>query len=263
MTDVTSPYEKNVLAGNILRVMRAKQNDTVMKYDRATEVTLQYLENWDGVQSEIDVATTICNVFLNRLCIDALGDELGTELLHEFMYINNVPIRTISNMLRDENNILWDDVRSPQKELRDTIIRWSFLRTVQHLTKMLGNDVRGWNWGKLHSLTYRHPFSTASDVVAGKSNVASGYARGGSTTVAQASYSFWKPYEQRVGPSMRMVADMKTNILYAILPTGNSGNMFSPHYGNMAKMFKQGEMIPLTLTAQNKPVNTLRLIPKE
>ncbi len=263
MTDVTSPFEKNILCGNILRVMRAKHNDSTVTHNKVTEEALEYLENWDGLQSETDVPTTICNMFLLRLCVDALSDELGPELFNEYLYINNVPVRTMSNMLRDENNILWDDIRSPQRETRDTIIRWAFMDAMRELTKMLGNDTRGWNWGKLHSLTYKHPFSREAEIVGKKADIKSGYAAGGLTTVVQTSYSFWKPFEQRVGPSMRMVADMKTNILYAALPTGNSGNIFSPHYGDMAALFKRGELIPVSLVSHNDSWKTLKLIPKE
>ena len=64
----------------------------------------------------------------------------------------------IGNLLRDENNILWDDSRSPQRETRDTIIKYAFRETVVKLKQMMGSDSRKWNWGILHPLTYRHPF---------------------------------------------------------------------------------------------------------
>jgi acyl-homoserine lactone acylase PvdQ len=49
-------------------------------------------------------------------------------------------------------------------------------------------------------------------------------------------------FEPRVGAAMRELSDMKTDMFSVALPTGNSGSMFSPHYGDMALMFKQGEL---------------------
>jgi penicillin amidase len=259
ITDVSSPFEKLVLVPNILRVMRGK-GDSV-KYDRLTEEALEYLENWDGRQSEIDVSTTILNVFFARLMTDALSDELGEDLLGEFDYINNVPARTMMRLLRDEDNILWDDIRSPQRENRDTIIKYAFKESIVKLKAMLGADSRKWNWGRVHSLTYRHPFSAFSSQVAKLGDIRSGYAPGGLTTVTQSSYSFWKPFEPRVGPAMREISDMKTDVFSVVLPTGNSGNMFSPHYGDMAQMFKQGELYSFSLKERGASWKLFKLIP--
>jgi penicillin G amidase len=257
--DVSGPFEKLTLAPHIIRVMRGTQD--FGGYDKLTEEALEYLENWDGRQSEIDVATTICNVFLLRLTTDALIDDIGTDLLNEMTYISNVPTRTMANILRDENNILWDDVRSPQRETRDTIIKYAFRESVKLLKQMMGTDSRMWNWGRLHSLTYRHPFSRFSEHVAKLGDVYAGYAPGGLMTPYQATYSLWKPFEMVVGPVMRQVSDMKTTNISVALPTGNSGNMFSPHYGDMAQMFKRGDFYSFDLKHTPPNAKLLKLVP--
>ena len=86
-------------------------------------------------------------------------------------------------------------------------------------------------------------FADESKEIAAIGNIDIGYAPGGFTTVIQSSYGFWNPFAMRVGPSMRSVADMKTDILWAALPTGNSGNMFNPHYRDMTSLFHRGELI--------------------
>jgi len=100
----------------------------------------------------------------------------------------------------------------------------------------------------MHWLTYKHPFAEESKEIASIGNIDIGYAPGGLTTVIQSSYGFWNPFIMRVGPSMRSVADMKTDVLYAALPTGNSGNMFSLHYRDMVEIFQRGELIEISLT---------------
>lgn len=256
--DVSSPFEKLLIAPHIVRVMRGTKDS--LPYNKLTEEALEYLESWDGVQGELDVATTICNVFLLRLTTDALIDDIGTDLLNEMTYIHNVPLRTMQNLLRDENNILWDDVRSPQRETRDTIIKYAFRESVEKLKAMMGNDSRKWNWGRVHTLTYRHPFSIYSSEVAKIGDIYAGYAPGGMTTPMQTSYPFWQPFEMRVGPSMRAVSDMKTTNISVSLPTGNSGNMFSKHYGDMAQMFKRGDFHSFDLKTRPSGVRLLKLL---
>ena len=105
-------------------------------------------------------------------------------------------------------------------------------------------------------------FAEQSKEVGALGNIEMGGAPGGMTTVIQSSYTFWNPFISRVSPSMRHVADMKTDILYAALPTGNSGNMFSPHYRDMAPLFRKGELIPVSLTEKNPSWKKLVLIPE-
>lgn len=262
MTDTLSPFDKDELASHLLRIFRGDEPDTLHKNDVTFNSALDYLQNWDGVQGRYDISTSIINAFLLRLITNALSDELGSERLAEFAYLNNVPVRTISHLLTDPGNIWWDDIRSPQRETRDDIIKQSFEEALEYLKHKLGNDIRTWNWGRLHWLTYKHPFADESKEVASLGNIDMGYAPGGFTTVIQSSYGFWNPFVMRVGPSMRSIADMKTDVLMAALPTGNSGNMFDPHYRDMVKLFHSGELIEVPLTQKDPKWKKLVLMPE-
>ncbi len=262
MTDTASPFEKNELASHIIRIYRSTNPDTTYKNDVLFNAALDYIENWDGEQGRYDIATSIINVFMLRLITNTFSDELGSDRLAEFAYLNNVPPRTIAHLLDDPGNIWWDDIRSPQRETRDDIIKQSFREALSYLSQKLGSDIRTWNWGRLHSLTYRHPFAEESKEVASLGNIEIGYSPGGLTTVVQSSYGFWNPFIQRVGPSMRSVADMKTDILWAALPTGNSGNMFNPHYRDMVGIFHGGELIEVSLTRKDPSWKKLVLMPE-
>ncbi|HYM19379.1 MAG TPA: penicillin acylase family protein [Candidatus Kapabacteria bacterium] len=260
--DVSSPFEYSELRPSILRLYRGEHPDSAAKKHIVMNTALDYLEHWDGVQDSLDISTTILNVYLTRLLVNTFWDELGDGLFNEFCYVNNVPVRTIARLLADPSNIWWDDVRSPQRETRDDIIRRSFEQTIEWLTKRFGSDVRRWNWGKLHSLTYKNPAGDAGHEVAALVNINSGPNPGSLTTVAQSSYSFWSPFIATVGPSMRMIADMSKQSVYVSLPTGNSGNTFSPHYRDMVTMFKQGEFVELPLNSISPSWKKLTLKPE-
>ncbi len=247
ITDVASPLEYNELRPSILRCYPHSVVDTATKIDISTKSALEYLEQWDGVQDSNDISTTILNVYLARLIVNTFWDELGDKLLNEFCYVNNVPVRTISRLLNDSTNVWWDDIRSPQIEHRDEIVKRAFEQSIAWLKRRFGPDVRTWNWGKLHSLTYEHGASKASSLVAALANVSFGRAPGSLSTVSQASYSFWDPFKERVGVSMRMIADMSSSSLWVVLPTGNAGNIFSPNYRDMLPLFRSGNLIELPM----------------
>jgi acyl-homoserine lactone acylase PvdQ len=107
----------------------------------------------------------------------------------------------------------------------------------------------------MHTLTFRHPFSKSNGLIAKIADVEYGPAPGGPTTPLQATYHLWAPYEEIVGPSMRMIADMKTNDLLAVLPTGNSEAIFGNHYRDMLDLYKKGELVRISLT---QPASNLR-----
>lgn len=237
----------------------------VVKQHPLVERAMEYMRNWNGSMAATEVAPTIHSVFLQRLIENTFLDELGLERYRSFIYLNNVPLRTIANLLNDSTNPWWDRVntRGPIPETRDSIIKLSFVEALRILRSTFGNDMTKWQWGELHSLTYRHVFSDADKRIAKLVNIEHGPAMGGPTTVYQATYNMWDPYKMKVGPSMRMIADMKSNSLYAALPTGNSEAVFGDHNHDMLDLFKRGDLIDVPLTERKSGWRKLELVPGE
>jgi penicillin amidase len=238
---------------------RRPPEDTIKipKIDPFTAQVLDYLRNWDGGMRAEEISPTIFSVFLNRLIENTFRDELGTERYNEFIYLDNVPLRTLARILPDSANVWWDNVTThgPQPEHRDSIIQISFRESLRILAMTFGPDIRTWQWGKLHTLTYRHPFDKLVDIDAGAMP-------GGPTTVLQATYYLWKPYEMQIGPSMRMIADMKSPNLLAALPTGNSEAVFGDHYKDMVELFKRGGLVSVPLFEHKAEWKRFELVPR-
>ncbi|MDP4288753.1 MAG: penicillin acylase family protein [Bacteroidota bacterium] len=249
----------------ILAVHRQPE-DTIKapKVDRFTTLVLEYLRNWDGGMRPEEIAPAIYSVFLNRLIYNTFHDELGTQRYQEFIGLENLPLSTLQRILPDTGNIWWRDATQNTitwdnasgldvaKNPRDSIIEFSFRESLRILATSFGRDIRQWQWGRMHTLTMHHPFSQSSALIAKLADVQAGPMHGGPTTVLQAMYHLWAPYEEVIGPSMRMIADMKTDELLAVLPTGNSEAIFGDHYRDMLNLYKQGALVRLSLT-QHKP----------
>jgi penicillin amidase len=257
-----STAKKNSLQDSLMAVASSDTSHPVASYDKLTSMALEYLRNWDGNMQPTETAAAIYAVFLNQLLINTFKDELGPDRFDEFIFVSNIPLRTLERILPDANNVWWDDISTPNiHETRDVILSRSFAEALNVLQKRFGTDMREWQWGKLHGMTYHHQLEAGGATVAKMVNIESGPAAGGLTTVSQASYDLWAPYAMWVGPSMRMIADMKTNVLDAVLPTGNSGAIFGSHYRDMLDLLKAGQYDIIPLDEENPGWKRFELLP--
>lgn len=251
----------------------------VKALDPFTAQVLLYLRNWDGGMRADEIAPTIFSVFMNRLLFNIFRTELGTERYAEFINLGNITLETLANLLPDTNNVWWnqpgwiaakpattanlrdvaasDSAAKPAHTLsigasvRDSIVMRSFHESLRILAATFGPDIRTWQWGRLHTLTFRHPFDKAGRLIARLVDIPAGSMSGGPTTVVQGTYFYWNPYQMQIGPSMRMVTDMSEPVLYGVLPTGNSEAIFGDHYKDMLPLYKSGALVRISLTETN------------
>jgi penicillin G amidase len=227
---------------------RAKKMEQV---DPFTAQVLGYLRNWDGGMRAEEIAPAVYSVFLNRLIYNTFfeglsGNESSSERYNEFILLQNIPLETLAHLLPDSANVWWHN-KAGKNGGRDSILQTSFRESLRILAQRFGPDIREWQWGKLHTLTIRHPFDKESPLIATLVDVVGGPMPGGPTTVLQGSYHLWNPYQLQVGPSMRMIADMRNDVLLAVLPTGNSEAIFGDHYRDMLPLYQNGTLIRILL----------------
>ncbi len=262
-TSLNDSVVRSMVIADSLSMHRTAHDSTAPHYsDPILAHALNYLRNWDGAMRASETAPTIYAVFLQTLMKNTFRDELGPDRYSEFSYLSSIILNSLERLLSDPQNIWWDDVNTPNiVEDRDSIIKLSFSETLHILKMTFGNDMKLWQWGRLHTLTYHHQFEAAGSAMAKLVNIETGPASGGLTTVSQAAYNMWNPYEMRVGPSMRMLADMKTETLLASLPTGNSEAVFGTHYRDMVQLFKAGGFDPVSLDKRDPNWIRFELLP--
>jgi penicillin amidase len=155
----------------------------------------------------------------------------------------------------------FDDVRTKQiKEDRSEIVFISFLRAIKKGETYYGNaDIRIWKYGKLHSITLEHLFSSSkllSPIV-----THGPFPHGGNnTTLNNGSWSFNDPFKQTLGASVRVISDMRDSMLYFVLPGGVSGEPLSSHYSDQVQLWLNGGYIALSATRNISPDFTLSSI---
>jgi len=88
---------------------------------------------------------------------------------------------------------------------------------------------------------------------------------GDGMTVNLGGYPLNAPYRPQVGPSLRLIADLKDpSASRWVIPGGSSGDPFSPHYADQLELWRRGEYLPmrvLSLDEARRTGTALRLVP--
>jgi acyl-homoserine lactone acylase PvdQ len=84
-------------------------------------------------------------------------------------------------------------------------------------------------------------------------------------TVNLSAYTLAAPYRPLVGPSLRVIVDLKhPETARWVIPGGSSGDPQSPHYADQVDLWRRGEYLPmrfLPLEAARRSGPSLRLVP--
>jgi penicillin amidase len=128
---------------------------------------------------------------------------------------------------------------------RDALVARSLDEAVAELTKKLGSDMNGWQYGqeKYHHALIRHPLADAvNDALRPKLNVGP-LPRGGDSYTVTATAG---GDNQTSGGSFKIIADTEEwdNTIGQNSP-GQSGNPESLHYRDLFEMWAQGKYFPV------------------
>jgi len=205
------------------------------------------LAAWDRRMHVSSTEAAIYNTAYMRLLRNTFGDEMDSTLFDNYVFLSNVPTRVLPRLLHDTSTTVFDDIRTPRRETRQHILIRSITEAVTELRQRFGPAMDQWQWGDMHTVTFRHPLGEIEPLDR-IFNVGPLSVGGNNTTVNNGEFSFTNPYEAAVGPSMRFVADLASpDSSYIIITTGQSGQPFSDHYADQAVLWQSGAMHRLVL----------------
>jgi len=153
----------------------------------------------------------------------------------------------------------WFDI-SWQRVIEETLTE-----VIRSLRDTYGADPTHWKWGNLRTLTFKHPMGEAP-ALAPLFNLGPFPWGGDANTIPQASSPPLEPTGNPMFvPSMRMVVALSTPPeLRFVLPGGQSGNPFSPHYADQLPLWQKGALVTLHWEPEaivQHARETLQLIP--
>lgn len=234
ITDVKSPIMPQV-AQTILTQLATDPTELEQE-------AIKVLQEWDGDNQLDDIAPTIYTKLLFHITQKTFEDELGEADFETFLMTHMVK-RTLPFLVQNDSSAWWDDLTTEHVESRKDIFQDAFSQTVSELEIQLGPDINEWKWGKVNTVEHAHPLSQV-EALRTTLNVGPMPIKG-ATEVINNQHSIPNAdgkYEVKAGPAMRRIIDFNDmDHSVSILPTGQSGNFMSPHYGDQAEMFAKGE----------------------
>ncbi|MBV4486881.1 penicillin acylase family protein [Pseudomonas sp. SWRI153] len=203
---------------------------------------------FDGKLSPTSADAAVYELFLQESMKQMFLDELGPESSATWKaFIANGDLSYAAqadHLLGREDSPFWDDVRTPQKEDKATLLARSLAAAISAGDSLLGGDHKAWQWGKLHSYVWKN---ANGQTVRGP--VAAG---GDHTTLNTAAFAWGQDFSTTRAPSMRFIVDFgQSEPLMAQNGTGQSGNPLSPNYLNGIDAWLKSQYIGLPMQPQN------------
>lgn len=249
--DQVSPYAKTITS----YLLNAFEGIKVK--DQNLNTALELFSKWDFDLNKYSQTPSIYAVFLKYLLKNIYYDEMGDDLYNRFVFLANVPYRSLLQILEKPNSTWFDDVNTKKIESRDEIIRKSLSDALTELEDKYGKDLVNWQWGRMHTVTFKHAFSGNFSLLDKFINIGPFEIGGDGTTIFNTEYPFAKSidefamfrhneFDNILGPSMRFIYDFSDPDKFdLILTTGQSGSTMSDHYKDQTPLWLGGKYMKI------------------
>jgi penicillin G amidase len=210
--------------------------------DAGLKPYVDLLARWDGVLTRETPAGPLYAVWTTELLTEFFRPQVPKELLSFMASRNNLPL-LLSALEKPGRK--WFGPRP--SEARDQFLTKTFTAAVKKTKQLLGTDIKGWHWGKLHTATFLHPLSALGKPYAKAFDLAP-VERPGDTVTPNAA-GLDDHYHQISGASYRHVFDLADwDRGLATSTPGQSGQPGSPHYADLLPLWAEGKYFPLAFS---------------
>jgi penicillin amidase len=231
---------------------RLEEDDPKLK--RAADSLL----HWDGRCHEESLESAIFHVFYHRLMANLLVPSLGEQLFTAYVEILNQSLVPIDQILKDPDSLWFAD------EARNQLVTKSLREACEELEQTLGTHAQRWHWARFHTLMLSHALSRIEQI---RPMLTLGPfpSPGDGTSINMGFYRYSNPYEHTIGASVRFIVDLGSwQTSGFILPPGQSGHLFSPHFRDQLDLWQSGQRIRISMTEnelQSEPILILEPTP--
>jgi penicillin amidase len=223
------------------------------------QAALAMLDGWDADMAVDRAEPLIYAAWMRALSRRVYADDLGDAFDDWFgdrrIFMTDVLTGTLSHWC--------DDVSTSSIETCNGLTGPALDDAIAELITNYGSDMQGWRWGDMHYARHSHrPFSSMPFL--DKWFTIETPVPGDGSTV-NVAHSRWRSsgYSVFHGASYRALYDLSDmDRSRFMITTGQSGNVMSPHYDDLAPMWARGEYIeiPTNWTPENPPQNARVLV---
>ena len=215
--------------------------------ERQRQRALDLLSGWNGEMNEHLPEPLLYAAWMRALMDRLIRDELG-PLADEFTHPDPV---FIERVYRDIDGAgVWCDIRqSTQKETCTDIAQLAIDDALVWIGDRYGPALESLRWGDVHQATHDHKVLGKVPLLRYFVNIRQSTSGGDNTLLrGRTSGEDPDPYLNVHGAAYRGVydfADPDSSVF--IISTGQSGHFLSRHYDDMARLWRRGEYIPMSL----------------
>jgi penicillin amidase len=202
------------------------------------------LKGWDFTQPADSAPAAYFNIVWRNLLALTFHDQLPEATWPDG---GSRWFEVIRNLVVQPNSSWWDDLRTPQRESRDDILREALVQGRAEITTKMAREPSNWQWGRLHKLTLTNQTLGKSGIgMVDKLFNRGPYELGGGASVVNATgWDASEGYGVTATPSMRMVVDLSDfDKSRWINLTGVSGHAFTGNYTDQTDLWVKGETLP-------------------
>ena len=220
--------------------------DLVEGQATGNSMAVALLRKWDFRMDASRSEPLIFAGWMRQLLKDLLEDETG-DLFRQLWGDRPNFLAAIAAGDPDAS-LLCDDIRTEKvKEDCRLIAARSLSTSLAELKSRFGEDMAKWRWGAAHRATFSHTpfgFVPVLSSLFGFSHEMGG----GNSTVQRAAYRYSnsEPFAAVHGSGYRAIYDLGAEEKSLFMAsTGQSGNVYSPYYSNLAPRWARGEYLPI------------------
>ena len=224
------------------------------------------LAGWDGVMRPESPAAAVFASLVSDLCVIVAAERAPQAWRHALGagYTDLVPFNAF--VVRRVAHLVGLFTDPPRWFDAAAAVRTAAVRTLARLRERAGDDPSGWAWGVVRPLRMRHPMGLRPplDRVFDLGPIPHG---GDANTINPAPVDPLDPFGNAdfAIASLRFVVEPGDwDRARFVLPSGQSGNPFSPHYADLLRLWSRGDavVVPMSPEAVRRTArSTLRLRP--
>lgn len=219
---------------------------------------LDRLVQWDGSVDVDESGPLLLHAFMKESNRALFADELG-DLYTDYRWWNApLLMRILTGEPGAED---WcDDISTDDAETCADILATAFETSVAQVADEWGHDPEKWRWGAAHKAAFQHPIWSFIPI-ANRVLTPSVETPGDTYTVNRGTAS---PYEDDAifpdihAAGLRFAIDLADpKAARFVIAGGQSGNIFSSHYADFIRLWRDGGFVSIVGPVQN----TLNLVP--
>jgi penicillin amidase len=202
------------------------------------------LSGWDMRVSGDSPGAALYEVFYEKMIENTFRDDLGPGLFGEITRTSRLLWNAMDRAIARGDSLFLDNGETGVRESIDDLAARSLLDAMAFLKHRLGKIDATWRWGRLHQVTFGHPFGKKR-YLRRWFDIGPHPVPGDGRTVFKEEFRHGTDFSVLVGPSMRQIVPLGfRSMARSVITTGQSGHFFERHYRDQAPLWLSGKTHP-------------------